>query len=116
MLPAPRYVVRLSHPLSEGRIVYRRGSCKRWHCEPIRFQQGSETAALDCPSGELCVLDALPTWDIEDRIRNGFSSSRSRAMSGDRLLQNLRKNDDITDMSFSAYFIDGGEIVKDHGA
>ena len=101
-------------PFQRGDIVYKRGSCKRWHCDPVRFQHGSETAGLDCLAGNFGVLDALPTWNTEDMIQNGFSAAGSRAISGDRLLQNLRKNGDITDMSFSAYFIDGGEIVKDN--
>lgn len=101
-------------PFQRGDIVYRCGSCKRWHCAPVRFQHGSETAGLDCQAGDFGVLDALPTWNTEDMIQNGFSAAGSHAISGDRLLQNLKKNGDITDMSFSAYFIDGGEIVKDN--
>ena len=80
-------------PFKRGDILYRKSSPKGWNC----------------PFNQFYVLDSLSTWGTREMSENGFAANDSKK--GDRLLQNLLKDGDVTDMSFSAYSVEDGQII-----
>ncbi len=83
-------------PFKRGDILYRKSSPKGWYC----------------PFNQFYVLDSLSTWGTREMSENGFAANDSKE--GDRLLQNLLKDGDVTDMSFSAYSVEDGQIIFDN--
>lgn len=85
-------------PFKRGDILYWKSSPKGWYC----------------PFNQFYVLDSLSTWGTREMSENGFAANDSKK--GDRLLQNLLKDGDVTDMSFSAYSVEDGQIIFDNAS
>ena len=85
-------------PFKRGDIVYRKNSLKEWHCQP-----------------DTCyVLDSISSWTTKEMQENKFATDLLYAQDIDRLHRNLLKNGDVTDMSFSAYSVEDGQIIFDN--
>ena len=91
-----------------------------WFAFPTPFRRGDLVSqkhslkAWRCPHNACYVLDSIATWTNREMQENGFWRSRSDTQDMDRLHQMLLKDGDVTDMSFSAYSVEDGQIVFDN--
>lgn len=82
-------------PFKRGDLVCQKHSLKAW-----RF-----------PQNVCYVLDSIAAWTNREIQENGFWRSRSDTQDMDQLHQMLLKDGDVTDMSFSAYSAEDGQII-----
>ena len=85
-------------PLKRGDLVGQKHSLKAW-----RF-----------PQNACYVLEAIAAWTNREMQESGFLGNRSDMQDMDRLHQILLKDGDVTDMSFSAYSVEDGQIIFDN--
>lgn len=85
-------------PFRRGDLVCQKHSLKAWHC----------------PQNVCYVLDSIATWTNREMQENVFWRRRSDTKDMDRLHQILLKDGDVTDMSFSAYRVEDGQIIFDN--
>ena len=91
-----------------------------WFAFPTPFRQGDlvcqrhSLKAWRCPQNACYVLHSIATWTNREMQENGFWRSRSDTQDMDRLYQMLLKDGDVTDMSFSVYSVEDGQIVFDN--
>lgn len=87
-----------------------------WFAFPTPFRRGDILISVSAPkqgplSRQPFVLERICTWDTSEMIRNGFSPNSKRTIDADRIVSNLAKYGDVTDMSASGYF-KSDEILK----
>lgn len=85
-------------PFKRGDLVCQKHSLKAW-----RF-----------PQNVCYVLDSITAWTNREMQESGFLGKRPDTQDMDRLHQILLKDGDVTDMSFSAYSVEDGQIVFDN--
>lgn len=85
-------------PFKRGDLVCQKHSLKAW-----RF-----------PQNACYVLESIAAWTNREMQENGFWGNRSDTQDMDRLHQMLLKDGDVTDMSFSAYSVEDGQIIFDN--
>ena len=91
-----------------------------WFAFPTPFRQGDlvcqkhSLKAWRCPQNACYVLHSIATWTNREMQENGFWRSRSDTHDMDRLHKMLLKDGDVTDMSFSVYSVEDGQIIFDN--
>lgn len=85
-----------------------------WFAFPTPFRRGDIVQDATDKDAHPVVLESLCTWSRKDFLANGFHEGDRAVETADRLLAAHLRNGDTTDLGWSGYDMDGGELWLGH--
>ena len=85
-----------------------------WFALPTPFKRGDIVRDAATPDAGLSVLESLCTWGRADYLANGFHEGERAVETADRLLATHLRNGDTTDLLWSGYGMETGELWLGH--
>lgn len=97
------------HPDPELSLQFR----EMWFAFPTPFRRGDIVRDTADTNARPLVLESLCTWSRDDYLANGFREGERAVEMADKLLSLHAMEGDFTDLSWSGYGMDGGELWLD---